>query len=244
MVIVSERVSVVMPVYNEAPVIARVVEELQEQILDKLEDAELVIVNDASTDATPSILDGIAAADSRIVVEHARENRGHGPTLRQAMDRAGGEWIFHIDSDRQFVAGDFWSLWGRRHEMDLVLGYRAERHDPRHRLLLTRVVRFVTSMLAGRRLRDANVPFKLIARPAWERLAPIIPADTLAPSIFISLGAAALGMRMVEVPVQHLAREHGPSTLRLWRLVRFSLTGLKQLIVFRASIRRELAIPV
>lgn len=233
-----KQLSIVMPVYNEAEVIESVVAAFVSDILDKLDDAELVLVNDRSTDATAGILDELARGERRIRVEHAAVNRGHGPSMCRAIELSEGRWVFHADSDGQFVPGDFWSVWDRRHDGDLVLGVRAERHDPRHRLLLTRIVRLGVALVAGRRITDANVPFKLFGRELWDELDPLMPKPTLAPSILLAVGTAVLGRRIVEVPVTHLARPHGLSTLRLGRLVRFSLAGLRQLVEFRLRLRR------
>ena len=72
-------------------------------------------------------------------------------------------------------------LWNRRRECDLGLGVRAERHDPAHRLALSFLVRIATSLLAGRRLEDANTPFRLLRRDVWADLRPLVPDDTAAP---------------------------------------------------------------
>lgn len=228
-----------MPVYNEEPVIDAVVSEVRSDILDELLDAELVIVDDCSTDSTPSLLDAASASDPRVTVVHAEQNRGHGPALTRAISLTNGQWIFHLDSDRQFVAEDFWLLWEERHDADLVLGVRAERQDPAHRLLLTKVVRMAASAMAGRRLEDCNVPFKLFRREVWDDLADDIGEEALAPSIMLAVGAARRGWRIEEVAVRHLPREHSPSTLRLGRLVRFSLRGLRQLTTFRLRLSKD-----
>lgn len=236
--VIAEKLSVVMPVYNEADVIDRVIEELEADVVSRFDDAELIVVDDASTDGTGRTLDELAARHPRLRVEHAAQNAGHGPSVLRALELAQGDWIFQLDSDRQFDVRDFWKLWERRQDADLVLGVRAGRHDPRHRLVLTRIVRAVVSLLAGRRVRDANVPFRLLRRAVWEDLRPAVASRPLAPSILVTLGAVARGWRVVEVPVRHLPREHGTSTLRALRLVRFSLRGLLQLFSFRYALAR------
>ncbi len=63
-------------------------------------------------------------------------------------------------------------------------------------------------------------------------------ADTLAPNILVTLGAAVRGWRIVDVPVTHLAREGGTSTPARAASVRFSLRGLGQLVAFRYRLAR------
>src|SRR4029079_9751378 len=84
-----------------------------------------------------------------------------------------------------------------------------------------------------RHIRDVNTPFRLMRRTLWEDLQRFIEPGTLAPNILVTLGAAVRGLKTINVPVTHLAREQGTSTLRQLRLLKFSLRGLRQLLVFR-----------
>ena len=225
--------SVVVPVHDEEAVIDHVVAAIVREVLDAVPASELVIVDDTSNDSTPARLAAHAAADPRVTVLRNDVNRGHGPSLRRAIDASSGDWILHLDSDGQFDPSELPSLWERRDDADLVLGVRRARHDPRHRLVLTTLTRTFVSALAGRRVRDANTPFKLIRRSLMDHLAPYVPEDAFAPSILIVLGAARAGARIVEVDVTHLARPHGRSSLRLGRLGRAVARSAVQTIRFR-----------
>ena len=230
--------SVVVPVYNEAGSIETLVHDLERDLVALFDRVEVIVVDDASTDETPAILDRLAHDRPWLDVEHAERNGGHGASVMLGLQRASAEWIFQTDSDGQFVVAEFPLLWEQRHESDLVLGVRAQRNDPTHRLLLTRAVRLAASLLAGRRIRDVNTPFRLLRRSLWTELEPHIEQGTLAPNILVTLGAAVRGRRIVSVPVTHLPREAGTSTLRTLRLVRFSLRGLGQLIAYRYRLAR------
>lgn len=229
----SETLSVVVPVWNEEETIGTVVEELDAQLPGWAESVEIIVVDDASSDKTPVILASLADGRSRVRVLCSNENRGHGASVLRGLAEASGDWVFHVDSDGQFVISEFAELWKRRHQSDLILGRRVHRHDPVHRLMLSRVVAVAVSLLAGRRLRDPNIPFKLFRRTLWEDVRPFLPNGALAPSILIAAGAVVRGWRVVEVPVSHRARPAGRSTLRALRLLRFSARGLGQLLRFR-----------
>jgi len=172
-------------------------------------------------------------------VEHAFVNAGHGPSVVRGLRQARGDWIFQLDSDGQFEIDDFWKLWEARGQADLVLGVRSDRRDPLHRLLLSRVVSFAVSLLASRRLRDPNVPFRLIRRELWDDLEPLLPSPTLAPSILVALGAVVRGWRVVEFSVRHLPSTRPVSSIRSFRLVSFSLRGLRELIAFRRQLQQQ-----
>jgi len=230
--------SVVVPVFNEADTIEQLVDDLGRELIPAVESVEVIVVDDCSTDETPEILDQLAADRPWLDVQRAARNGGHGPSVTRGLARARAGWVFQLDSDGQFVVAEFARLWDQRGAADLVLGVRTDRHDPLHRLLLTRAVRLVTSLLAGRRVRDANTPFRLVRRSLLDDMTPLLEPGTLAPNILITLGASVRGWRLVEVPVTHLEREQGVSTLRKVRLLRFSLRGLGQLVAFRYRIAR------
>jgi hypothetical protein len=96
----------------------------------------------------------------------------------------------------------------------------------------------VSSLLAGSRIRDVNTPFRLLRRRVWNDLRPTLDAAALAPNVLVTVGAGLRGWRVLEIPVTHLAREGGTSTLRSLRLLRFSLRGLGQLLAYRRRVGR------
>ena len=234
----NPELSIVMPVYNEDAVIADVVAELKRDVCDRLEHAEIVIVNDASTDATAEILDRLASEDGRVKVHHAEENGGHGRALRRALDNSSGEWIFQIDSDGQQVPAEFWELWSRRAGADLVMGVRTTLRAGRHRVLVSAGARWVNRAIGGGDIRDVNVPFKLIHRRLWDAVRADIPQQSVAPSLLLSLGAGLGGWRIDQVPISHLPRRHGPSSVDLRALVRLSRLALSDVVRFRLRARR------
>jgi dolichol-phosphate mannosyltransferase len=231
--------SVVVPVYNEESSIEQLVLDLEREVVPLAAGVEVIVVDDASTDGTAAILAGLADGRPWLRVRRAERNAGHGPAVVRGLEEAAGEWIFQLDSDGQFVVAEIDRLWNRRDDADLVLGVRAERHDPGHRLALSRVVRLVVSALVGKRLRDANVPFRLFRAELWRDVGPFLPRPALAPSIFVTLGAVSRGWRIVEVPVTHLRGTREVSTLRKWRLVKFSLAGLRDLVAYRYKLARH-----
>jgi dolichol-phosphate mannosyltransferase len=235
----APQLSIVMPVYNEAGGIADVVAEMAAEVLDRIGDAELVLVDDASTDATPGILDDLAAFDARVKVHHAAQNGGHGPALRRALDESAGDWIFQIDSDGQQLASEFWKLWQRRHEADLVMGVRPINRNGRHRILVSLAARYVNKALGGGSIRDVNVPFKLFRRTLWEDLRDEIPATPMVPSLLITLGAGIRGWRIAQTPISSLPRQHGSSTVNVPALVRLCRGALSEVVAFRRALRRR-----
>jgi dolichol-phosphate mannosyltransferase len=227
----TKPLSVIMPAYNEAACIADAVAEVGRDVLDRVPGAELVVVNDGSKDRTGAILDEIAAADSRVRVIH-QPNGGHGRALRTGLDAAHGEYLFLIDSDRQIPLGAFAEFWEEAQLVDGAFGIRVKRNDPPLRLLLTRLIRHALAIVFGAKIHDANIPFKVIRRQVWEEARPLIPADTLAPSLFLAVFAVRTGCAVVFREVSHRERETGVVSIRRWKLLKFCSRALAQLIAF------------
>lgn len=89
-------VSVLMPVYNAALYLSAAIESVQAQTM---QDFELIIVDDGSTDASLELARSYADRDNRIHVYAQSSNCGEGPTRNAALARATGDWIYSIDAD-------------------------------------------------------------------------------------------------------------------------------------------------
>lgn len=90
------RVSVVMPAYNSARYIASAIDSVLAQTV---QDWELLLVDDASTDGTRAVIARYAQRDSRIRVFYNAQNRGPALCRAYAIVHAAGEWIAFLDSD-------------------------------------------------------------------------------------------------------------------------------------------------
>jgi dolichol-phosphate mannosyltransferase len=230
--------SVAMPVYNEEGAIAQAVAEIECCVLDRVPGSELVAVNDGSKDGTARLLDEAAARNPRIRVIH-QQNRGHGGALMAALEAANGEYLFLIDSDRQIPLDDFPMAWalieaGR----DGVFGERRRRYDPSLRLQLSKIIRASIGILFGIAIFDANVPYKIVRRSIWERARACIPADTLAPSLFLAIFAKRVGYAIETVEVFHKERNTGEVSIRRMKLVKFCVRAFRQLLAFRRCLNR------
>jgi len=228
--------SVVMPAYNEQGAIGDAVQEVCAAVLDALPGAELIVVDHGSRDRTGAILDEMAETEPRLRVIH-QPNGGHGAAVRAGLEHARGAYLFLIDSDRQIPIEAFAAVWAAAQGRDAAFGVRARRYDPPFRLFLTRQVARAIRLLFGVRLRDANVPFKVVRREAWEAARPYIPEGTLAPSLFLAVFLKVRGYDVAEVEVPHKERETGEVSIRRGKLLKFCARAFRQLLAFRRRLR-------
>ena len=98
------RLSVIMPAHNAESTIVRAV---GSTLSDLPRDAELLVLDDASTDGTLGILGALAAADRRLRVSAAPSNRGVARTLNALLAAATGEYVARMDADDVVIPGRF-----------------------------------------------------------------------------------------------------------------------------------------
>lgn len=89
-------VSVVMPVYNSERTLHQAIESVYAQTF---QDWELILVDDASTDASPQIERALADADSKVKLVEKHENSGVADSRNVGVKVARGEWVAYLDSD-------------------------------------------------------------------------------------------------------------------------------------------------
>lgn len=232
----------VMPAYNEEACIAAVVQGWLDEFGRLFgQDFRMIVVNDGSRDRTGEILDSLAARAPALRVIH-QKNSGHGGALLHGYNEAVAlkpAYIFQVDSDDQFKPADFKQLWTRRAESSCILGYRSVRHDAYHRLVITRILRFVLLLLYGRYLKDSNIPFRLLERGFLEEALRIIPPTTFAPNIFIAVLGARLDSNLMHLPVSHEDRKTGSVSIVRWKLIRVCLRCVGELLGFRTILAKH-----
>ncbi|HYZ40681.1 MAG TPA: glycosyltransferase, partial [Stellaceae bacterium] len=94
-------ISVVVPVYNEFGSLATLYSELTEILDGVATSAEIVFVDDGSTDGSPDMLDKLAQRDPRVQVLHLRRNYGQTAALMAGFRQSTGEVVIPMDGDGQ-----------------------------------------------------------------------------------------------------------------------------------------------
>lgn len=234
---------IVMPAYNEEGCIQAVARMWLEALKSiGVASYRLVVVNDGSRDRTGALLDEVAATEPNLLVIH-QANGGHGKALRTAYEKAvelKAQWVFHVDSDDQFDPRELSLLWNQRAHSFFILGFRRERHDALHRLVITRILRVLNFILFGAWLRDANIPYRLIHGNYLAALLQCISPDVFAPNIFLSVLAAKDGQDVMSIPISHRERETGVVSIVRWRLIKACLRCVRELAEFRMKLRSNL----
>ncbi len=212
-------VAVVLPTYNEAENIERLLRELRRVV----PDARLVVVDDSSPDGTGTIAERCAAELGSIDVVHRAVKDGLGNAYRFGFDRViseGFDAVVTMDSDFSHDPDVIPAMLARLDDgADAVIGSRyvaggGTRDWPVHRRLLSRWGNVYTGWILGVKVRDCTSGFRAYRAST---LAAIDPGTTRADGyaflteLVVRLGR--LGARIDEVPIVFVDRRYGTSKM-------------------------------
>jgi glycosyltransferase involved in cell wall biosynthesis len=211
--------TIMFPMWNEQELIRSTVNAAREAADALMVDGEIgtyeiVIVDDASTDATPQIADELAAADERIRVVHHPVNRKLGGSIKTGFATAAGEIVLYTDADLPFDMAELAKAVRllRIYDADVVSAYRLDRtaEGPR-RFVYSLFYNWLVRYALGLRLRDVNFAFKLLRRDVLER----VQLQSEGSFIDVELLARAnrLGFHTIQFGVDYFPRHRGVSTL-------------------------------
>ena len=210
--------TVVVPFFNEANGVELFLEELSTALSRQVGDAELVLVDDGSSDATPAVLQRIASGRLGWRVVRQSPNQGQAAALYRGMRLASAPVIVTLDGDGQNDPADIAPMLARLAESgaDLVAGVRVQRNDSWLRRRMSRIANAVRSRILRDGVRDTGCGPKAFRREVVDSFLPIRTLYSFMPAF-----AVAAGFRVVEQPVGHRARRADVSKyglgVMLWR---------------------------
>ena len=203
--------SIVIPAYNEEQRLPSTLDRVF-QWLDQsaFRDAEVLVVDDGSSDGTAKLVETRAASEPRLRLVRNPGNRGKGYAVRNGMLAARGEWILFSDADLSAPMEELPKLWdaARRHNAAAAIGSRAlDRsligvHQSQWRelsgIFFNRIMRTIT----GLPFSDTQCGFKLYRRDAAQRVFPLQRLDGFSFDVEDLFIARTLGIPAIEVPVR------------------------------------------
>jgi glycosyltransferase involved in cell wall biosynthesis len=194
------------------------------------DDYEVIVVNDGSMDYTGEMLQELAAVYPRLRIITHPQNKGYGAALRSGFSAAGKDWIFYTDGDAQYDPRELERLVDAvKEDTDIVNGYKIERHDPLHRVIIGRLYHHIMRLVFGFRLRDVDCDFRLIRRNVFDRIRLQSTSGTICLEMVKKLQDA--GCRFEEVPVHHFHRAYGKS--QFFNFLRLIRTAVQLFILWR-----------
>jgi glycosyltransferase involved in cell wall biosynthesis len=231
----ARRVVAIVPAWNEAEAIGPVVDGIR-----AVEPAiEVVVVDDASTDATSEV-----ASEHGATVLRLPFNVGIGGAVQTGFRYAlagGYDLAVRLDGDGQHDPSELGNLMApiQRGEANLVIGSRfadgtGTYRPPFARRMGIRVFARLVSLLGGQRVTDTTSGFVALDRLGIELFAEEYPHDY--PEVEATLVALRSGLRLAQVQVEMRERETGASSITFVRSLYYMVKVMLALLV--ASLRR------
>jgi glycosyltransferase involved in cell wall biosynthesis len=215
----KKNVSVIIPAFNEAENLGRVIR----QIADLYPDFEIIVVNDGSTDETASV-----ARDSGAIVYSHPYNIGNGAAIKSGIRIASGGILVFMDGDGQHSPEDIEALLAHFPDYDMVVGARGKDHHASwSRSLGNRIYNRFASYVAKFPVMDLTSGFRAIKADLARNLLYLLP-NTYSYPTTITLGVLRSGRSVKYVPIHAEARMKGNSNIKLMSDgVRFFMIILK-----------------
>ena len=212
------RVVIVMPTYNER----QNLESIAGRVRGALPAADLLVVDDSSPDGTGDIADKLAEADPHVQVMHRTEKAGLGKAYIAAFGWAlehGYDVVVEMDADGSHQPEHLPSLVGALAHADLSIGSRWMRGGkvvnwPKSRERRARGATIYTRLRLGRTVRDATAGFRAYRASTLEKISlNRVESAGYCFQIDLTIRVAQAGLKIVEIPITFVEREHGASKM-------------------------------
>lgn len=214
------RLSIVIPLYNEAESVPALYEELT-AALDALEiESEVIVIDDGSSDGSFAALEALHRRDPRWIILRFRRNHGQTTALSAGFQKARGDVVITLDADLQNDPQDIPRLLTKLDEgYDIVSGWRRDRKEP----LLTRrlpsaLANRLISRVTGVHLHDYGCTLKAYRSVVVKNIQLYGELHRFIPAV-----ASQIGVQVTEIAVNDRPRRYGSSKYGISRTIRVLL---------------------
>lgn len=198
------KLSIIMPVFNEADTIAEILQRVSDVRLDPVE-KEIVLVDDCSRDDTPHILKAQTHIPNLKIITH-EVNGGKGAAIQTALQHISGDIVIIQDADLEYDPNDYAKLIAPilSGQAKVVYGVRDLGTQKWYMALGNRFVTLVTNLLYGASLKDMETCYKTMAREVVQGLQ--LECRRFDVEAEITAKILRRGYAITEVPISYRAR--------------------------------------
>lgn len=203
-----KKVSVVIPAFNEAVTLGRIIEKVR--VADITFEKEIIVVDDGSTDGTPQVL----AAIPGIIMLRSERNRGKGSALRRGFAAATGDAVITQDADLEYDPVDYQKLLAPiiAGKADAVFGSRFRGGSckvlPFWRYVGNVLVSLCANICTNLLFTDVYTGYKACTAPMLRRILPRLSADGFEIEAELTVRLAQEKARIYEVAISYCGRTY------------------------------------
>ncbi len=200
---IKDRVSVIMPAFNEEDCIATSIKTMRNQLEALSRDYEIIIVDDGSADETRKKAEALTGSHVKVV--GYPKNEGKGYALKEGFNHVTGEFSFLVDSDLDIWAKELDSYIRALEVVDIVIG--SKRHPksivrtPVLRKFLSLGFNVLERLLTGVKATDTQAGLKAVRSVALYKVLPLLSVKKYAFDAELLTVASLLDLRTKELPV-------------------------------------------
>lgn len=210
MSISEKKYSIIIPVHNEEKNIFHVISGLYSYLNNHMNDYEIIIVNDGSTDKTREI---ISQPRENMVIYNNPYNKGYGSSLKKGSEIAEGKYLIFYDGDGQHNPEDILKLIKYKNEYEMVVGSRRGYQGPLWRQPGKKIINIIANYLVRFRIPDLNSGLRLVKKECFKKFEHLYP-NGFSLSTTITLAFIKHGFNVKYVPIK-ISKREGSSTVKI-----------------------------
>ncbi|WP_422107861.1 glycosyltransferase [Winogradskyella sp.] len=207
----SYKLTIIVPVYNEADNLERVETELSNYLKIAKVPASVLFINDGSKDNSQALIESICERNDAFEYVLFKENRGLSAAIKAGFDYADTELVGYIDSDLQTAPEDFNILLEHIDSYELVTGVRADRKDSFVKNMSSRIANGIRRAFTKDGMDDTGCPLKIIKTDYAKRIPMFRGLHRFLPAMIMLQNG-----RVTQIPVRHFPRIAGTAKFGLW----------------------------
>ncbi len=227
----TKMISIIIPVYNEEENVSILYKEIFNVVSERFNDYEIIYINDGSTDNSLEQLQKLNKEDNKVKIINFRKNFGQSASISAGFEHCTGDIVVTLDADLQNDPADIPIVVEKLLEgYDMVNGWRKDRKD---KFISRRIPSFfgnkLVSFITKVKLHDYGCSLRAFKKEVVKNLKLYGEMHRYLPAF-----ASRMGIKSVEIPVNHRERKFGTSKYGIGRTYRvvLDLISLKYLLSF------------
>ncbi len=229
-----DRISIIMPAYNESDKIADAIIRLENELLKVTDDYEIIVVDDGSSDDTYERVKSMSNPNVKII--RNRRNMGKGYAFKKGVSISTGEYVILADADLEISFHEIEKYVRILRYFNIIIG--SKRHPesiyiaPIMRKILSLCFNMMVRLFTGVKVSDTQTGFKAFRGDAIRRIMKLVLVKRYAFDVELLAVANLLNMRIYEMPVVIIQGKGFPLKSILYMLI--DLMG----IIYRLRIKK------